>query len=312
MMIGYTSSALGPSIAAAILSVAGWQWLFAINVPIGLLVIPLGLRTLPRTPLSGGQFDVASAVLNALTFGLLISGIEAFGHGEGRIFAFLQLAGAAVSFWLLARRQVSRTNPLLPVDLLARPLFALSVLASIFSFIAQASAYVVLPFYFQITLGLSQAETGLLMTLWPLSVAVVAQIAGILSDKVSSALLGAIGQAIMCAGLILLAVLPAHPSLVNIVWRLCLCGIGFGLFNAPNNRTMIGSVPAARSGGASGMQATGRLLGQTMGTAMVAVLFALMATGNTPTALLLAALCSVIAGIASFVRPRRRRVAAAE
>jgi DHA2 family multidrug resistance protein-like MFS transporter len=307
MMIGSTSSALGPSIAAAILSVAGWQWLFAVNVPLGLLVIPLGLRTLPRTPVSGGQFDFASAALNAVTFGLLISGIEAFGHGESRLLAVLELAGAGVCGWLLARRQMSRTNPLLPVDLLARPIFALSVLASVFSFVAQSTAYVVLPFYFQLTLGLTQGQTGLLMTPWPLSVAVVAQFAGTMADKFSAGLLGALGQGLMCAGLVLLALLPAHPAMLDIVWRLSLCGIGFGLFNAPNNRTMIGSVPASRSGGASGMQATSRLFGQTMGTALAAVLFSLMAGNITPAALSLAAGCSVIAGVASVLRPRRRR-----
>jgi DHA2 family multidrug resistance protein-like MFS transporter len=272
----------------------------------------MGARTLPRTPLSGGRFDLGSAVLNAITFGLLISGIEALGHGEGRIAAVAQLLGALVSGFLLARRQVSRPNPMLPVDLLARPLFALSVVASVLSFAAQSTAVVVLPFYFQITQGFTQGWTGLLMTPWPVSVALIAQYAGSLSDRVSAAVLGGVGQAMMCAGLILLALLPDHPASWDIVWRLCLCGIGFGLFNAPNNRTMIGSVPASRSGGASGMQATSRLFGQTTGTALVAVLFALMSSGTMPAAMGLAAGFAALAGLASVLRPRRRRVAAAE
>jgi DHA2 family multidrug resistance protein-like MFS transporter len=309
MMIGSTSSALGPSIAAAILSVAGWQWLFAINIPLGILVITLGLRTLPATPRASHPFDFGSAALNAITFGLLISGIEAIGHGEGRQAAALQLAGAAVAGFLLARRQVERVNPLLPVDLLARPIFALSVIASVFSFAAQATAYVVMPFYLQVGLGLSQVQTGILMTPWPVSVALVAPLAGRLSDKISAGKLGGFGQALLCAGLLLLALLPASPAPWNIAWRLSLCGIGFGLFNAPNNRTMMGSVPASRSGGASGMQATSRLFGQTTGTAMVAVLLSLMSTGSTGAALTMAAGCAAAAAVASVLRPARRRTA---
>jgi DHA2 family multidrug resistance protein-like MFS transporter len=311
MMIGSSSSALGPTVAAAILSVGGWQWLFAINVPIGLLVLAMGRKTLPHTPLSGGRFDLGSAALNAVTFGLLINGIEAFGHGESRVVALLQLAAAVVTGGLLARRQMSRPAPMLPVDLLARPIFALSVVASVCSFAAQAAAVVVLPFYFQITLGLSQGRTGLLMTPWPLSVALVAQLAGSLSDRFSAAVLGGLGQAMMCAGLISLALLPDEPSALNIIWRLCLCGVGFGLFNAPNNKTMVGSVPKSRSSGASGMQATSRLFGQSLGTALVAVLFALMTTGGTPAALSLAACFSFMSGVASVLRPRRRQAAAA-
>jgi DHA2 family multidrug resistance protein-like MFS transporter len=115
--------------------------------------------------------------------------------------------------------------------------------------------------------------------------------------------MGALGQAIMMTGLIALALLPNDPSLLNIAWRMSFCGIGFGLFNSPNNRTMMMAAPANRSGGASGMQATGRLLGQTTGTAVVALLFTVFTTqGGIPVSLSFAAGACVIAGLASLVR----------
>ncbi|MBU6499392.1 MAG: MFS transporter [Rhodospirillales bacterium] len=304
VMVGSASSALGPSIAAAILSVANWPWLFAVNVPLGVIALALGARTLPATPRSDTRFDLGSAVLNAAAFGLLISSIDAIGHGGSASIAAMQLAGAIVAGVFLARRQVARPNPLLPVDLMRRPIFALSVMASTFSFAAQGMAYVSLPFYFQATLGRSQTVTGLLMTPWPLTVALVAPLAGRLADRFSAPLMGAIGQALMACGLASLALLPHDPGTWNIVWRMSLCGIGFGLFNSPNNRTMIASAPPSRSGGASGMQATSRLMGQTMGAALVALLFGLVGIGGQVTALALGAGFSVIAGVASVLRPR--------
>ncbi len=305
VMVGSASSALGPSVAAAILSVAGWQWLFAVNVPFGIIVLLAGVRTLPRTPLARHKFDMMSALLNAVAFGLLISGIDGIGHGGDRSIAAAEMLVAVIAGWLLARRSLSQPNPLLPVDLLARPIFALSVAASSFSFAAQGISFVSLPFYFELKLGLSQTETGLLMTPWPVTVAIVALVAGRLSDRFSAPVMGGIGQALMVCGLVSLALLPGQPALWNIGWRMMLCGVGFGLFNSPNNRTMISAAPPSRSGGASGMQATSRLMGQTTGTALVALLFSVTPSGGGTAALALAACCSAVSCVASILRPGR-------
>lgn len=314
VMVGSASSALGPSVAAAILSVAGWQWLFAVNVPIGVMLLMIGVRTLPRTPLASHMFDVPGALLNALAFGLFITAIDALGHGGNRPLAALELVASVVVGLVLVRRCLSQTNPVLPVDLLRRPVFGLSVAASTLSFAAQGMAFVSLPFYFQLKLGLSAGTTGLLMTPWPLTVVVVALVAGQLSDRFSPRVMGALGQLIMLAGLLLLALLPEAPQLRDIAWRMSLCGVGFGLFNSPNNRVMISAAPPNRSGGASGMQATSRLMGQTTGTAMVALLFSMLPSqgagqgagqGGT-VALFLAAVCAGLAACASGLRPPSR------
>ncbi len=229
-MVVAVAAAIGPTLASAILSVASWQWLFLVNVPIGSLAVLIGMRVLPRTPRSGHGFDWQSALLNAFTFGLLITGIDEIGHGESPLIVALEISGGLGLGWLLVRRQEERAAPLLPVDLMQIPVFSLSVVTSICSYAAQMLAYVSLPFHLQDALGYSQVATGLLMTPWPVAVAVAAPIAGRLTDRYSAGLLGSLGLVFMAAGLVLLAALPAHATALDIGWRMAMCGAGFGFF----------------------------------------------------------------------------------
>ena len=305
------SAALGPTIAAAILSVGSWEWLFAINVPLGLAAL-LGARALPKTPRGAHRFDFISAALSALTFGLTITAIDGVGHHEPLIAigieAILALGIGAVLVW----RQLSQAWPLLPVDLLRIPIFAMSIATSVCSFIAQMMAYVALPFFFQDSLGRSPVETGLLMTPWPLMTAVVAPFSGGLADRYSAGMLGGIGLAIFGIAIGLVAFLPPHPGVIDIVWRLALCGLGFGLFQSPNNRAIINAAPRHRSGGASGMLGTARLLGQTTGAALVALIFGVSVGAGTTIVLAIAAAIALVAALVSCLRLFNRAAGPAE
>ena len=298
------SSAAGPTLAAAILSVGSWPWLFLINVPLGVFALIVAARTLPETPQSARRLDGFSVLLNALTFGLLITGIDALGSGD-LTYPLLALAGAIVMGIVFVRYQLSLPMPLLPLDLLQRPVFALSMMTSVCSFAAQTLAYLALPFYFHNELGCSMAETGMLMTPWPLAIAVAAPVSGRLADRFSPGLLGGIGLATLAGGLALLAVLPKDPSTTDIVWRLTVCGLGFGLFQSPNNKAIITSAPPERSGGASGMQSSARLLGQSLGAALAAVLFGLAPSNATAIVLWLGAGLSAIGCVTSSLRTLR-------
>ena len=296
------STAIGPTVASAILSVASWQWLFAVNVPLGFVALALAVRMLPRTPRSGHEFDAGSAVLNACALGLLIIGIGGAAHGTSRLVMAAELLGALAFAVALVRRQLRLPAPMLPVDLFRRPIFALSAATAVCSFAAQSLAYVSLPFLFQGPLGRTQVETGLLMTPWPMIVAVMAPIAGRMADRYPVGILGGIGMAVLSAGLLLTATLPAHATTVEIVWRMLVCGAGFGFFQAPNVRALMHGVPAERSGGASGIVSTARLLGQSVGAALVALCFGLAPTHGATLALLLGAGFAGAASVVSFAR----------
>ena len=301
-MVVAVASAAGPTATAAILAVGSWPWLFAINVPIGVLSLAVAWRSLPVTPRADRRFDAISALLSAAAFGLLIAAIDGVGHAARAVAVLGMLAASMGCGTVLVRRQIARPAPLLPVDLLRIPIFALSIATSIASFSAQMLAFVSLPFYIQDTIGRSAVQTGLLLTPWPLTLAVVAPIAGRLSERYPAGLLGGIGLLALAGGLLLLAGLPAHPGDLALVWRLALCGAGFGLFQAPNNRTLLQSAPRSRAGGASGMLATARLLGQTSGAALVAMIFALSPGAGTRISVEVAAAFALVAALVSILR----------
>lgn len=311
-LIVAVSSAAGPTIAAAILAVASWQWLFLINIPFGLVALWLALRFLPDNPQKARQqkFDIPSAVMNALFFGLLITALSGFSQGQPASLIVTELAALIVTGIIFVRRQLTLPVPLLPVDLLRLPLFSLSIGTSVCSFCAQMLAMVSLPFYLQNVLGRDEVATGLLLTPWPLATMVMAPIAGRLIEKYHAGLLGGLGLALFAAGLFLLAMLPAQPADADIIWRMMLCGAGFGLFQSPNNHTIISAAPRNRSGGASGMLGTARLTGQSAGAALVALMFNLFSDSGTHASLILAGGFASAAAAISLVRLTQSRAAA--
>ncbi|CUU24295.1 putative MFS family transporter yebQ [Duffyella gerundensis] len=312
-LIVAVSTAAGPTVAAAILSIASWKWLFFINVPVGFIAFWLALRFLPDNlqKAKGQRFDIPSAVMNALTFGLLLSALSGMAQGSPLWLIVVQLLALMIIGTLFIRRQLSMEFPLLPVDLLRLPIFSLSIGTSVCSFTAQMLAMVSLPFYLQNVLERDEVATGLLLTPWPLATMVFAPIAGRLIERYHAGLLGGIGLMMFAGGLFALALLPTSPSDLDIIWRMMLCGAGFGLFQSPNNHTIISSAPRQRSGGASGMLGTARLLGQTTGAALVAMMFNLFGDSGTHASLIAAGIFSSVAAAISLTRMSQQRPDAA-
>ncbi|MGR4869902.1 MFS transporter [Variovorax sp. LARHSF232] len=310
-----TASVAGPSVAAAILSVASWPWLFALNVPLGILVLALGVKALPfnTAKASGVRFSLLDVGLNVLMFSLFFIGADALGvRGEGAgqgapAMAWgLLAAGVLVGVFYIGRQR-RQAVPLFPVDLLRIPVFALSMCTSVMAFCAQMLAYIALPFLLLDMFGRSHVQAGLLITAWPLAIVVMAPLAGRLIGRYPDGLLGGVGLGLLAAGLLLLALLPHDASNADIAWRMALCGLGFGLFQSPNNHTIVTAPPRERSGAASGMLGTARLTGQTLGAVVLAVLFSFWPPleGRGPfIALALAAACATCAAIFSTLRLR--------
>ena len=311
-----TAAVAGPSIAAGILSVASWHWLFVLNLPLGVGVLWLGFRALPQNiaeRLSSTRLSWLDVLLNALMFSLVVLGVDALGTGAGKPAASFDVAGVImlVSGILVGvvyvRRQLRQPVPLFPMDLLRIPVFALSMCTSVAAFAAQTLAYIALPFLMFDSYGRSPLQAGMLITAWPLAIVVVAPIVGRLIGRYPDGLLGGIGLGTMATGLALLAALPAQPVNADIVWRMVLCGIGFGLFQSPNNHTIVTSAPHNRSGGASGLLGTARLTGQTLGAALLAIIFSStnVHDGSGPVfALALASCFAAAAGAFSTLRLR--------
>lgn len=268
------SAAIGPTLAAAVLAVAPWPWLFLINVPIGVIAVALFLRAAPTSPRAPFSFDWAGTLLNVGALGLGILGVDALGQKETGLATFEIGAGLLCTLLLYGQQKKLKT-PMLPLDLLAIPLFSLSILTSICAYAAQILAYVALPFLFQTVMHLSAVTTGLLVTPWPVLVAVAAPFAGRLATRHPASILSSVGLAILAGGLAALSLMPAQPAFGDICWRMALCGIGFGFYQTPNNLTVMTSGPATRSGAASGMMAVARTLGWALGSALVALVFGL-------------------------------------
>jgi DHA2 family multidrug resistance protein-like MFS transporter len=301
------SGAIGPTIASGILAVGPWQWLFAVNVPIGVANILFAARVLPWSTLSAKSLDWLSAGLSALAFGLFFIGVDTLTHGanQGALGAAELVLGVLAGVALFVRER-HEERPLIPIDLLRIPIFGLSVATSICSFAAYMLAFLALPFWFQAVLHRDQVQTGLLMTPWPVGVGLVAPLAGRLADRIPAAILGSAGLLVLAVGLALLSQLTPEASTLAIVWRMALCGLGFGFFQAPNNRTMLGSAPRDRAGAAGGMLATARLTGMTGGATLAALVFRTVSQDAEHVCLLIAVALAVGGGLASLSRLRAR------
>jgi DHA2 family multidrug resistance protein-like MFS transporter len=310
-----TASVAGPTIAALVLSVASWPWLFLIQLPLGVLVLLLGRRALPfnAAPPSGPRLQVIDVVLNMAMFSLVFLAADAFGARLGgapdaRMLAgasALLLAGLAVG-WIYIRRQWPLAAPLFPVDLLRIRIFALSMCTSVTAFAAQTLAFISLPFLLLEGQGRGHFEAGLLITAWPAAIVLVAPVAGRLIHRYSGGLLGGIGLALLATGLALLALLPEAPATWQIAAALALCGAGFGLFQSPNNHTIVTSAPLRRAGAASGMLGTARLTGQSLGAVLLGLIFSVAGVrgGGPEIALGLAAALAAASSVFSLLRLR--------
>jgi len=309
------SSVAGPSLSALVLSFASWPWLFTIQLPIGLAVFVLARRSLPANsaPPAGEPLRLLDVVLNVAMFSLIFLGADAFAVGEGGNvasrtlgLAFGLLAAAVLLGTVYIRRMWRQPAPLFPVDLLRIRVFALSMCTSVSAFAAQTLAFVALPFMLLEGQGRSHFEAGLLITAWPAAIVLVAPVAGRLIHRFGGGLLGAIGLSLLALGLGLLAALPDVPATWRIALPLALCGAGFGLFQSPNNHTIVTSAPLKRAGAASGMLGTARLTGQSLGAVMLGVIFSVagVRSGGLGLALGLAAAMAAASALFSGLRIR--------
>jgi DHA2 family multidrug resistance protein-like MFS transporter len=196
-----------------------------------------------------------------------------------------------------------KDTPLIPFDLLRTPSFRVSVIASVCCFAGQTTGLVALPFYLQHGLSQSPFMTGLYLTPWPLTVAVVAPFVGRLANFIPTAWLCAAGGVVLATGLMAASIVPLEGESWLLALFTALCGLGFGLFNVPNNRNMFLAAPEKRSAAAGGLQGTARLIGQTSGAVIMTLLFTLAPAEIAPRiGLAMGAALTLTAGLVSLRR----------
>lgn len=269
--------AAGPTIGGVIIQYLTWRWIFFVNVPICMLVLFAGWHFYREQHLHKdqiGRFDPLGAIVLAIALAALTLGLS-FGQEWGWLSpATLVALGIGIVMLAVAVFVETRVEyPILNLGLVLNRVFAFANISFILCMMALFAPGFILPFYFQELRGFSTIQTGLLLTPLPLMLAVVAPLSGSLADRLGSRWLSPVGLAVACFGLVLVSQINAQSQIWDIVWRLAIIGIGQGLFQSPNTRTMMSAAPQSAQGEASGLLATGRVIGQSMSVALIGTIF---------------------------------------
>lgn len=303
------SVALGPSVAAAILYCTGsWRWLFLFNLPAGALVFALCKARLPATPPLQRMIDPLSIVLNMAAFCLILTGSDFVARNEWASGGTILVLLGAVAGGLLLIRQKEHASPLLPVDLLARPAFSVGVMTCFLGYTAANFFMISIPFSLTGLFGRSPVATGLLITAWPGAMVLTGPLVARLSDRIPAGTLSSLGLAINGFGFLMVRMTPLDAGGFDIMWRFALAGMGFAMFVSPNNRAIVLAAPHDRNASASGMIALARIMGQTCGATLVAMIMARVADRPTLLCLDYAAAVAWSAALLSLSRKMKRRL----
>jgi EmrB/QacA subfamily drug resistance transporter len=266
----------GPTIGGFLTAYASWRWIFYVNVPIGLVAILATLRLIPPTVgRSGQRFDPWGAVLLAVALAALNLGFsfgQQWGWTSARVLGILLIGVASLAGGAVV--ELRSTHPLIDMRLFRNRVFVSAVASLLCSMLALFAVGFLLPFYAEELRGFSPERTGLLLTPFPVAMAIVAPAAGALSDRIGSRWLAPLALTITAVALLLLTQLGATSPTSAMVWRLALAGVGLGLFQAPNTRAIMDAAPESQQGMASGVFATARITGQALSVAVAGAVFA--------------------------------------
>ncbi|BDG04692.1 MFS transporter [Anaeromyxobacter oryzae] len=270
----------GPPIGGLILAHLSWRWVFYVNVPVGIAGAAWAARILPRRrPGFHPPFDGPGAGLLALALASLLAAVDRLVHPDAIAVALLVVGGGAAA--ALAWRERRAPSPLVDGALFRSRPVSLGLLAGLLSYAAMFSQTFLTPFYLARVLHLPPGRLGLALSAVPIALSVASPLSGWLSDRIGARVLPVAGMVILAAGLVLLSAAGAHDALASVMARLAVCGVGMGLFQAPNNSVVMGSLPRQRLGSGGGLLATARNVGMGIGVALAGSLFALRA-GSAP------------------------------
>jgi EmrB/QacA subfamily drug resistance transporter len=265
----------GPALGGWITESASWRWIFYVNLPIGVAAVIATALVLAKPQRSAGKhFDVLGAVLLGVSLAALTTLLSVGTDAGWASPSALALAATAVlGFGIFAWHELRDDAPLLDHELFQNRLFAWATASLVLSFLAGFATAFLLPIYLEQLRGFGAAKTGILMTPFPLVVAVVAPISGAMADRIGTRGLAATGMTVLCVGLLLMSRLDEHTSLFGVIWPQLIAALGMALFQSPNNSAIMGAAPKDRQGVAAGMLATGRTMGQSISVAIAGAVF---------------------------------------
>lgn len=269
------ASMAGPSLGGILVGLFNWQWIFYINLPIGIFAYLLGYYILPvEEKHSSGTFDFKGAALFAIGMtGLLVVLSEGQEWGWGSLAIFVTAIVSIVILSTFIWHEGRVLHPMIDLTLFKRWPFLAGNVSGLLSFMAMFTNNMLMPFYLHSVLLLTPTQIGLAITPFPLLMAFAAPVSGYLSEKVSPVILTSGGLGILMSGLLYLATLDAQSTVWQVVIGQGIMGIGNGMFQSPNNNSVLSSVPASKVGLASGISALMRNVGMVSGTAVAVSVF---------------------------------------
>ena len=270
--------ALGPAIGGVLIGLFGWQSVFLINVPIGIVSGFMVMRLVPssvRNP-QGDRFDIFGAVIVLVLLISYASGMtlcQKLGIRDPRVIGLLLCCGFSLAAFILVEKRV--VLPMIDLNLFKNFLFSLNLLMGFVVFIALAATFL-LPFFLEFVKGYPTAKVGLMMMIVPVSMGLIAPGAGMLSDRFGSRGISVLGLSIAAGGCLAISTLHAEVDTVGYVLRLVPMGVGLGLFLSPNNSAIMGAAPGKHLGIVSGLLSLSRTLGHTTGVPLMGVIYTTM------------------------------------
>ncbi|HBE79784.1 MAG TPA: MFS transporter [Firmicutes bacterium] len=264
---------IGPPLGGLIIAVLNWNYIFLINVPIGVIALFLGFKILPKSEKTNERMDLKGAVLlfaaTVLLFGAFIRG-QKTGYDNLGIISALILAGIFIVLFI--RQETQEIQPLLELHIFKNQLFSLSLICAFISYICISASIILLPFYLQDAIKISPENAGLFMMISPLIVMIFSPVSGSLSDKIGSELLTLAGLLFMGVGFFLMSFLNEYSSLGYIAIFVSVLAVGQGLFQPANNSLIMSTVPKNKLGIAGSINSLVRNLGQIGGVTLATTL----------------------------------------
>lgn len=265
----------GPVIGGTLSTFLGWQSVFFINLPIGLLGLQLVRKNIPQDKkTSYVPFDIAGSILIFAALLLILLPLNISGdYAIPPVLFTASIAAGLIFIIIFSFHEFRCKHPLFQMQLFKNRVFTASNASAFFTYMAQFIMVFLAPFYLESLRGYSALFSGILYLPMPLATMCTAPISGGLSDRYGSRYLSAAGALIMSSGLLMLSFLGAGTSSLYIILSMIVTGFGFGIFQTPNNSAIMGNVPPQNRGIASGTLATMRNTGMVMGVAVSGALF---------------------------------------